>query len=97
MTPPEAAAGRFAAAWILGVGLGILYAFLGPPRRHCLHLTDAVFLSAMAVAWIYLGFGICGGDLRLGYTAGLFGGTILGALSLGKLLQPIFCLFWKIQ
>ena len=96
MTAPGAAAGRFLSACLLGVGLGVVYAFLRPPRQKHPHLSDTLFLLALFPAWIYLGFGICGGDLRLGYTAGLFLGTWAGAATLGRLLQPLFCFLWKI-
>lgn len=96
MTPPAAAAGRFAAACLLGVVLGVVYGFLRPPRQKHPHLADSLFLLVLFPAWIYLSFGICGGDLRLGYVFGLFLGIWAGAATLGRFLQPIFRFLWKI-
>lgn len=95
MTPPGEAAGRFAAACLLGLALGAVYGFLRPLRpRHTL-LSDSLFLLAAAWAWGYLGFGICLGDLRLGYTAGLFLGAVAFEQTLGRLLRPVFQGFWR--
>ena len=96
MIAPAAAAGRFLSAGILGVGLGVVYAFLRPPRQKHPHLSDGLFFLTLFPTWIYLCFGICGGDLRLGYTAGLFLGIWAGAATLGRFLQPVFRFFWKI-
>ena len=96
MMPPVAAAGQFAAACFLGMVLGVFYGFLALPRRKHPHLTDFFFVTALIIGWIYHSFGICLGDIRLGYLAGLLLGIVAGALSLGKVLQPVFGLFWKI-
>ena len=56
MTPPGAAAGRFAAAAGLGLALGITYSFLRPLSRRW--LGDLVFSAALLWAWMYLAFGI---------------------------------------
>ena len=96
MTAPAEAAGRFLSACLLGVGLGVVYAFLRPPRQKHPHLSDCLFFLVLFPAWIYLSFGVCGGDLRLGYTAGMFLGIWAGAATLGRLLQPIFRLLWNI-
>ena len=94
MTPPVQAAYRFAAACLLGLGLGAWYDFLrGLRPRHTL-LSDGVFLLGCLWAWVYLGFGICGGDLRLGYLAGLVCGGLAWEFTLGRLLRPVFRLFW---
>lgn len=95
MTAPALAFQRFAAACLLGLGLGVLYSFLRPLRPRRTALADGVFLAAVLFAWLQLGFRVCRGDLRLGYTAGLFVGLVLWELTVGKLLRPVFSGFWK--
>lgn len=96
MTAPGAAAGRFAAACLLGLVLGVVYGFFHPLRKRHPHLADGLFLLVLFPVWIYLSFGICRGDLRLGYVLGLFLGAGLGAATLGRFLRPVFRVFWQI-
>src|SRR5699024_1733944 len=44
---------------------------------------------------LYLGFGVCQGDLRLGYLFGLLLGAIAWEATAGQLLRPVFAIFWK--
>lgn len=87
MTSPGIAAGRFGAACLLGLLLGLAYSLLRPLRPRLTALADLVFVIAFGAAWVELGFGICQGDLRLGYTAGLFVGIFAWELTLGKWLR----------
>lgn len=96
MTAPAVAALRFALACGLGLGLGVVYSFLRPLRPRLTHLADGIFVLCLLSAWVYLGFGICGGDLRLGYTAGLFVGIFIWEWTAGRLLKPIFFRFWRL-
>ena len=96
MTTPALAASRFAAACLLGLGLGLWYEFLRPLRPRHTNLSDLLFLPGAFWAWLYLSFGVCGGDLRLGYCAGLFVGAWVFRLLPGRLLAPVFRSFWKI-
>ena len=77
MTAPALAAGRFLAACGIGALLGLFYGFLRPLRPRLTHLCDLLFVIAAFFGWLYLGFGVCLGDLRLGYTAGLAAGGFL--------------------
>ena len=77
MTAPEEAAGRFLWACLLGLPLGAAYDFLRPLRPKFTAAADGLFLLAVGWAWLYLGFGICRGDLRLGYSAGLLAGGLI--------------------
>ena len=76
MTAPEVAAGHFGISCALGVALGLWYGFLRPLRPRFSVLSDALFLLGAAWVWLELGFRVCGGDLRLGYTVGLLVGGI---------------------
>ena len=81
MTPPALAAWRFGVACLYGIGLGGVYGFLRPVRPRS--FADALFVAAMFYAWLQLSFAICRGDIRLGYTAGLFVGMAAWELTLG--------------
>ena len=93
MIAPALAAWRFAVACLYGLGLGTVYSFLRPVRPRA--LADAVFVAALFYGWVQLSFGICKGDIRIGYTAGLFVGIFLWELTAGKWLRPVFSGFWK--
>lgn len=95
MTEPAQAAGWFAAAWLYGMGLGVLYGFLRPLRPRLTTLADLVFSAAAIWAWLVLSFGICGGDLRLSCTMGLAAGGVFWELTAGRLLRPVFFGFWR--
>jgi len=96
MNPPAAAARRLLAALGLGLLLGLIYGFLRPLRRKGNTLGDLLFLLCAGAVWVQLGFGICQGDLRLGYFAGLPMGAVLWEKTVGKLLRPVFFQFWRI-
>ena len=96
MTAPALAAARFLSACVLGLGLGLLYDFLRPLRPRYTTLSDLLFLLGTFLAWLVLGFGVCGGDLRLGYCGGLLVGGLAFHWTFGQLLGPVFCFIWKI-
>lgn len=95
MTGPALDGWRFLCACGIGLILGMYYGFLRPLRpRHTL-VSDALFVPALFFGWLYLGFAICRGDLRLGYCLGLLAGGLVWELTVGKLLRPVFRGFWK--
>ena len=96
MIAPAEAFRRFVLACLLGVGLGLVYGFLRPARKKHRHLADLLFVLAAFWAWLQLSFGICGGDLRFGYTAGLAAGAVVWELTFGFALRPVFSYIWKI-
>ena len=96
MTAPAQAALQFAQGLGLGLCLGILYGFLRPLRRRRAALGDLIFIVAAFWAWLQLSFGICRGDIRMGYTAAPLLGLWAFDRVLGRYLQPIFRFFWKI-
>ncbi len=95
MTPPAISLERFAWACLLGAGLGGLYGFLRPLRRRHPWLSDGLLLLGVGWVWLYLALAVCGGDLRLGYSAGLLVGAFAWEMTVGRLLQGIFRLFWQ--
>ena len=94
MISPALSAARFAIAVLMGMGLGLIYGFLRPLRPRLTALADLIFVLAAAAAWVYLGFAVCLGDLRLGYTAGLIIGGIGWEMTIGRLLRPVFWGIW---
>lgn len=96
MNEPAVAAVRFGWGLVLGLGLGAVYGFLRPLRRRHSVLPDLIFVAAAFYGWLVLSFGICQGDIRLGTTAALPLGAVLWDRTAGKLLRPVFSLFWRI-
>lgn len=96
MTAPAVAARQFLIACAMGLGLGLFYGFLRPLRRRHVHLADLLFLPALFYGWLALGFGICGGDLRIVPTLGLGLGAVAWECSIGRLLRPVFAWLWGI-
>ena len=64
-------------ALCLGAGLGVVYGFLRPARRSHPHLADLIFVCCAFYAWLWHGFAVCRGDLRLGYTLALLAGGVV--------------------
>ena len=95
MTPPALAAQRFLQCCALGGGLGLWYGFLRPLRRGRSVAADLLFFVGAVWAWLYAGFAVCGGDLRLGYFAALAVGMLIFDWTAGLLLRPLFAGFWK--
>ena len=95
MTAPALAATRFALALGVGVALGLIYGFLRPLGPRLNWLRDSIFVLCALFGWIYLGFGLCEGDLRFGYTAGMILGAFAWEMTVGRLLRPVFSCFWK--
>ena len=96
MNTPEVAFRRFVIGLVFGCALGIVYGFLRPVRRGKAIGSDLVF--AVVTGWVYLyyGFAVCRGDLRMGYLAAPILGAILWDRTVGRWLRPIFDGFWKI-
>ena len=94
MMSPAVAAGRCLLTLVLGLLLGLLYGFLRPFRQRFRTLGDLCFLLLSLAALVYQSFGICRGDLRLGYLPILIAGGILWEQTAGRLLRKPFSLFW---
>ena len=75
--------------------MGLWYGFLRPLRRGRGVAADLLFLAGAVWAWLYAGFAVCGGDLRLGYFAALAAGVLIIDWTAGLLLRPLFFGFWQ--
>ncbi len=93
MITPAQAAWQLLRSALVGIPLGVWYGFWQPVRRRW--VADLFFCPALVWAWLQVGFGICGGDLRLGYFAALALGAWLGLKLSGKLLSPLWLGFWS--
>ena len=91
MIPPGTALAWFAAALVLGAGLGLVYSFLRPVRRRW--LADLVFVACAGWAWLVLAFRVCRGDPRGAYLLGM----AVGAWGTKSLFGPFFSGLWKIM
>ena len=94
MTTPEIAFGRFVTGLLLGCLLGVYYGFLRPLRRRRTFLPDLLFVAAAGWVYLYYGFAICRGDLRMGYMAAPILGAIGWDVTVGRWLRPVFGVFW---
>lgn len=95
MTAPQTAWVRLAWALGLGMGLGLFYGFLRPLRRRIHWPADLLFVAAAFYAWVYLSFGVCRGDIRMGATAAMGLGALTWEMTLGRLLRKPFFVVWK--
>mgnify|MGYP003311179540 CR=1 FL=1 len=95
MTAPAVAAVRFCMSGAVGAGLGCFYGFWRPLRQKSCWLPDLIFVMAAFACWLYVGFGICKGDLRIAYYAGMAMGGFGWEMTAGRLLRPVFFGFWK--
>lgn len=95
MTEPTTAFRRFLIGLMLGCVLGLFYGFLRPIRRGKAVFADIIFV--LFAGWVYLfyGFAVCRGDLRLGYILPPVLSAILWNWSFGRWLQPVFDGFWR--
>ena len=95
MTAPALSALRFLLALLSGGILGIVYGFLRPLRPRFTHFSDMLFTAAALYVWLFLHFRLCHGDLRVSYSIAMVLGGFLWELTAGRLLRPVFSVFWK--
>ena len=96
MNGPALDGWRFLCACGIGLILGMYYGFLRPLRPKHTLLSDALFVPALFYGWLYLGFAVCRGDLRMGYCLGLLAGGLVWELTVGRWLRPVFRGLWKL-
>ena len=84
MTPAQGTV-WFGIALLFGVGLGFFYDVFRPLG----HLGDFFFVSLTFYCFLYLGFGVCRGDIRLGVMSGMFWGAVAWKATLGRFFAPI--------
>lgn len=93
MIGPALAARQLVAALLLGAAAGMGYGFLRPARPRW--LADFLFGILLGGIWVYLGFGVCGGDLRFLHTAVLLMGAVGFHFLFGRWLIPVYSAFWQ--
>ena len=95
MTAPVQAWPRLGWGLALGLILGLVYGFLRPLRRKHSWPSDLIFVGTAFCGWLYLSFGVCRGDIRMGATAALGLGALTWEMTVGRLLRRPFDLFWR--
>ena len=96
MIPPGQALRMFSAAFLMGVGLGVVYGFLTPLRPRHTVLADLLFLAGVGWCLVLLAFPICDGDLRPACFFWMLLGFFLEKKWIAWLLIPVFETFWRI-
>ena len=96
MSTPGVAFRRFVVGLLLGCLLGIFYGFLRPTRRGRAIVSDLVFVTFAGWVYLYYGFAVCRGDLRIVYSAAPIIGAITWDRTVGRWLRPIFAYFWQV-
>ena len=95
MTVPSTAFKLLGQSMLSGAVLGLLYSFLRPLRPRHTVAADSLFSLALLWTFLWVSFGVCGGDIRLGNLVGQLLGGIAAERTLGRLLGPIFRSFWR--
>jgi hypothetical protein len=96
MISPAIAAQRLGWSLAVGVALGFWYGFLRPLRGKCRNFADLLFVAAACYGWLYIAFGVCGGDMRFALLVAMAVGGFLWERTVGRLLRPVFGKIWKI-
>lgn len=87
-------AAGLAAAWLVGLALGLLDAFLDPLRSRHAALADLLLLPAAFRGWLEVSFRVCRGDIRMSYTLGMLLGLGAGKWIFDWLLGGLFRGIW---
>lgn len=90
MSSPTIVFSQFLTACLLGVGLGVFYDLTASLPRVLRHLGDGIFILGLFACGIYLGFGVCDGDLRPIYSFGLLLGVLCWHYTLGRVVRFLF-------
>lgn len=86
---------RFGISLLAGLAAGIFYLFLTPLRPKHTVLADLLFFMGEGYLWLWVGFSVCDGDLRIAWLLGIGMGAICSRRAFRRLLLPVFVLFWR--
>ncbi len=95
MMTPQIVFRRFLTGLVLGCALGVIYGFLRPARKKKTLWADLVFGGFALWIYAHYGFGVCRGDLRMGYLVAPILGAFAWDRSVGRWLLPIFGELWQ--
>lgn len=95
MMAPILAIQQFLYACLVGAALGAIYGFLRPLRPKRTTLADLLFFLAVLYGWLFVQFEICRADIRFVYSIAMAAGGFLWELTIGRLLRPVFSVFWN--
>lgn len=91
MKTPEYESICFLYAVLTGMLIGISYDIILPLRKKHTNISDAVFVFASIVLWLWYNFKICRGDIRLSYHAGVVPGFMIWRMSFSRYLCQLLC------
>ena len=79
---------RLLGCFLCGVLLGPVTDLLRPLHPRLPRLTETVLSAALLAAWLFTSFGLCRGDLQLGYYLATLGASASGNGSSGEQQRP---------
>lgn len=81
---------------LAGMLVGPAACALRPLHRIRPVLTELLTSLAVGVCWLWTSFGLCRGDLRMGYFFGMIAGWLLWEWLFGTAATAVFRRFWHI-
>ena len=85
---------RLAGCFLAGILLGPAVDLFRPVHRRLPVLTQLLMAAEFFACWLWLGFGLCRGDLRLGYFSSAALGFYLWERCFGTCTAAFFAIFW---
>ena len=85
---------RLLGCFLCGVLLGPVTDLLRPLHPRLPRLTETVLSAALLAAWLFTSFGLCRGDLQLGYYLAMLGGFGLWEWLFGRAASAFWARLW---
>lgn len=85
---------RLAGCFLAGILLGPAADLFRPLHRRLPVLTQLIIGTEFFLCWLYLGFGLCRGDLRMGYFGSAALGFLLWERCFGRCMGAFFGKLW---
>ena len=85
---------RLLGCFLTGVLLGPGMDFLRPLHRRIPRLTELMLSLLLLTSWIWTSFGLCRGDLQIGYYLAMLAGFAHWEWLFGAALSSRFGIFW---
>ena len=85
---------RLLGCFLCGVLLGPVTDLMRPLHPRLPRLTETVLSAALLAAWLFTSFGLCRGDLQLGYYLATLGGFFLWEWVFGGAAAAFFARLW---
>ena len=92
---PMLVMGRIGKCILLGAAVGLGSDLVFPLRRKAAMLADLMWSAWICWCWVVVCFGVCQGDIRLGYCAAAALGALGWRLTLSRGCRGIFLQIWS--